>query len=33
MNNQMNDNKIDQCLNNIQRYEKWGNLLVGQSWV
>lgn len=28
----MKDNRIDQCLNDIQKYEKWGNLLVGQSW-
>lgn len=27
------DYRIDQCLNDIQKYEKWGNLLVGQSWV
>ena len=33
MNNQMNDSRIDQCLNDIQKYEKWGNLLAGQSWV
>ena len=33
MNNQINDKRIDQCLNDIQRYEKWGNLLAGQSWV
>lgn len=25
--------QIDQCLNDIQKYEKWGNLLAGQSWV
>ena len=25
--------RIDQCLNEIQKYEKWGNLLAGQSWV
>jgi hypothetical protein len=24
--------QIDQCLNDIQKYEKWGNLLAGQSW-
>ena len=24
---------IDQCLKDIQKYEKWGNLLAGQSWV
>lgn len=27
------DYSIDQCLNDIQKYEKWGNLLAGQSWV
>lgn len=27
------DNRIDLCLNDIQKYEKWGNLLAGQSWV
>jgi len=27
------DNRIDQCLYDIQKYEKWGNLLAGQSWV
>ena len=31
--NQINDNRIDQCLSDIQKYEKWGNLLAGQSWV
>lgn len=25
--------RIDQCLEDIQKYEEWGNLLVGQSWV
>ena len=29
----MKDYRIDQCLNDIQKYEKWGNLLAGQSWV
>ena len=29
----MKDYRIDQCLNNIQKYQKWGNLLAGQSWV
>ena len=33
MNNQMNDSRTDQCLNDIQKYEKWGNLLAGQSWA
>jgi len=28
----INDNRKDQCLNDIQKYEKWGNLLAGQSW-
>lgn len=27
------NHRIDQCLNDIQKYEKWGNLLAGQSWV
>ena len=27
------DNRIEQCLSDIQTYEKWGNLLAGQSWV
>ena len=30
---QINDCRIDQCLNDIKKYEKWGNLLAGQSWV
>lgn len=30
---QINDSRIDQCLNDIKKYEKWGNLLAGQSWV
>jgi len=25
--------RIEQCLNDIQKYEKWGNLFAGQSWV
>ena len=25
--------RINQCLNDIKKYEKWGNLLVGQSWL
>ena len=29
----LQDEKIDQCLNDIKKYEKWGNLLAGQSWV
>ncbi len=29
----MKDYRIEQCLNDIQKYEKWGNLLAGQSWV
>ena len=28
---QINDSRIEQCLNDIQKYEKWGNLLAGQS--
>ena len=30
---QINDSRIEQCLNDIQKYEKWGTLLAGQSWV
>ena len=29
----MKDNRIDQCLEDIKKYERWGNLLAGQSWV
>lgn len=29
----MKDNRINQCLNDIQKYEQWGNLLAGQSLV
>ena len=29
----INDSRIEQCLSDIQKYEKWGNLLAGQSWV
>ena len=25
--------RIDECFNDIQKYEHWGNLLAGQSWV
>ena len=28
---QINDSRVEQCLNDIQKYEKWGNLLAGQS--
>ena len=27
------DSRIEQCLNDMQKYEEWGNLLAGQSWV
>ena len=27
------DYRIDQCLNDIQKYEKWGNLLAKQCIV
>ena len=30
---QIQDSRIEQCLNDIQKYKKWGNLLAGQSWV
>lgn len=29
----MSDYRIGQYLNDIRKYEKWGNLLAGQSWV
>ena len=29
----LQDERIDQCLNDIKKYEKWGNLLAGQSWA
>jgi len=29
----MANDRIDKCLSDIQKYEKWGNLLAGQSWV
>ncbi len=28
---QIRDNRIEQCLSDIQKYEKWGNLLAEQS--
>lgn len=28
-----NDNRMDQCINDIKKYEKWENLLAGQSWL
>lgn len=31
--NQIKGNRMEQFLNDIQKYEKWGNLLAGQSWV
>ena len=31
--NQTKDNRIEQCLNDIQKYEKWGNLLAGQTLI
>ncbi len=30
---QIQDSRIKQCLNDIQKYEKWGNLLAVQSWA
>lgn len=29
----LQDERIDQCLNDIKKYEKWGNLLAGQCFV
>ena len=28
---QKKNHRIEKCLSDIQRYEKWGNLLAGQS--
>ena len=25
--------RIEQCLNDIQKYKQWGKLLAGQSWI
>ena len=30
---QKKDSRIEQCLNDMQKYEKWGNLLAGQCFV
>ena len=30
---QIQDKRIAQCLNDIQKYKKWENLLAGQSWL
>ena len=30
---QIQDYRISQCQNDIQKYEQWGKLLAGQSWV
>ena len=30
---QIQDTRIEQCLNDMQKYEKWGNLLAGQCLV
>jgi hypothetical protein len=30
---EMKDYRIPQYLNDIKKYEKWRNLLAGQSWV
>ncbi|MEE3414775.1 MAG: hypothetical protein VZR53_05330 [Prevotella sp.] len=27
------DNIKEQCLSNIKKYEQWGTLLTGQSWI
>ena len=29
----LQDNRIEQCLNDMQKYEEWGNLLAGQCFV
>ncbi len=30
---QIKDNRVEQHLNDIQKYEQWGKLLAGQSWT
>lgn len=30
---QIKDKSMAQCLNDIQKYKKWGKLLAGQSWM
>lgn len=30
---QIQNERIEQCLNDMQKYEKWGNLLAGQCFV
>ena len=30
---QTQDSRIEQCLNDMEKYERWGNLLAGQSWA
>ena len=30
---QIKEYRIEQCLNDIQKYEQWGNLLAGQSLI
>lgn len=27
------DSRIEKCLNDMQKYEKWGNMLAGQCYV
>ncbi len=29
----LQDERIDQCLNDMQKYEEWGNLLAGQCFI
>ena len=29
----MKDFRMERCLSDIKKYEKWGNLLAGQSWA
>ena len=29
----LQDERIDQCLEDIKKYERWGNLLAGQCFV
>lgn len=29
----LQDERIDQCIEDIKKYERWGNLLAGQCFV
>ena len=31
--NQTKDSRIEQCLSDIRKYEKWGSSLAGKNWI